>query len=168
MSKEKRSTSIIKKLLRFFTLLSAVVILVVPVLFVLPNIAQITPYVVISESMEPSIPVGSILYVGRCEPIELKAGDVITFRMNQATESTTTHRVVENDVEKRQLVTKGDANEDVDIVKIPYLQVIGKVVLSIPKLGYALIFLNTDAGRMSYLAIFLLCIISRFIADRID
>lgn len=168
MKEKKRSSSFIKMLLRFFTCICAVVILAVPVLFVMPNIAGYTPYVVVSESMTPTLNIGDITYVGKCDPSTLKEGDIVTFYMNINAESATTHRVVSNDTQKRQLITKGDANSQEDIVPIPYLSVIGKVVLSLPALGYALVYLNSDIGRMSYLLIFIIAVVTRFISEKID
>ena len=48
---------------------------------------------VLSGSMEPSYHVGSLIYVKKIDPQELKSGDVITFMLDEDTVAT--HRIVE-------------------------------------------------------------------------
>ena len=50
-------------------------------------------YEVVSGSMEPEIPVGSVVYVKAARPEEVEAGDVIAFNKGG---SVITHRVEEN------------------------------------------------------------------------
>ena len=74
-------------------------------------------YSVLSGSMEPKYPVGSLIYVKAVDPYELKSGDVITFMLNENTVAT--HRIVEvvpdeSDSGVVRFRTKGDANEAED------------------------------------------------------
>ena len=62
-----------------------------------------------------------------------------------------THRTVGNDQEDQELLTKGDANADNDMLPIAYHNVIGRVELSIPLIGYLLPFVSGTAGKI-YLA----------------
>lgn len=100
--------------------------------FVFPKIGKLQTYSVISESMEPNIPVGSLLYVKEVSPDELQENDVITFYGKKG--SVVTHRIVS--FSEDGIVTKGDANQEVDLAKVQETQILGKVVLSIPFLGY--------------------------------
>ena len=110
----------------------------------LPRLFGFEMYGILTGSMEPVCPVGSLVYVKSEEPKEIKSGDIITFLKGNAI--VTTHRVVENDVNKKELITKGDANNTNDIKPVTYDQVKGKVVLTIPFLGYAALKLNSIAG----------------------
>ena len=58
-----------------------------------PRLMGYEIYEVVSGSMEPEIPVGSILYVEETPPEEIEAGDVIAFMRNDTVVS---HRVEEN------------------------------------------------------------------------
>lgn len=62
------------------------------------RVLGLTPYAVLSGSMEPSYPVGSLIYVRRVDPSEVQVGDAITFVVNDDL-LVATHRVVE--MEKR-------------------------------------------------------------------
>lgn len=58
----------------------------------------LTPYTVLSGSMEPTYHVGSLIYVKEVEPSEVEVGDPITFVVNEDL-LVATHRVVEIDVQ---------------------------------------------------------------------
>ena len=92
-------------------------------------------YTVISGSMEPAIPTGSLVYVKYIQPEEIQTEDVIAFYGTDADGSIVTHRVVSNSAAMGNFITKGDANSDNDMNTIPYANYIGKVQLSVPKLG---------------------------------
>ena len=87
--------------------------LIVLVLFclplTLPRVFGWHIYTVVSGSMEPSIPVGSLLYIRQAEPQDMEAGDVIAYYGGTGSGAVITHRVVENRVVMGELITKGDA-----------------------------------------------------------
>ena len=103
----------------------------------IPKLFGYQIYNVLTSSMTPALPPGSAIYVKACGAQDLEPGDIITFTLSSSTTLVETHRVVENDWQARQLVTKGDANADVDIDPVAYDRVVGKVVFSIPVLGAA-------------------------------
>ena len=122
-----------------------------------PRLAGIKTYVVISGSMEPAIPVGSMVYSKEVDPATLETGDVIVFYSSnslQGAESTgemipITHRVVENDTTAGEITTKGDANEQSDMSKVTYINVEGKVIFHIPYLGHMAAPLATTMGKIA-------------------
>ncbi|MDO5323971.1 MAG: signal peptidase I [Clostridia bacterium] len=77
-----------------------VVILIVFLAIALVGVRVIglTPYTVLSGSMEPTYHVGSLIYVKEAEPAEIEVGDPITFVVNEDL-LVATHRVVEIDVQ---------------------------------------------------------------------
>ena len=117
---------------------------------VVPNLMGMQAYNVISGSMEPEIPVGSLVLVKKCDAEELQTGDVIAFYSNG---TVVTHRLVEIDSEKKELTTKGDANSSVDFRPVPYADVIGRVEKHIPVLGALEQFLT--GGGKKYLIMIL-------------
>ena len=128
-----------------------------------PRLAGIKTYVVISGSMEPAIPVGSMVYSKEVDPATLETGDVIVFYSSNALQGgtdagdviPTTHRVVSNDIAAQEITTKGDANEQNDISKVTYINVEGKVVFHVPHLGYLASPLSSTMGKIALALIIL-------------
>lgn len=144
----------IKKILRIVpTLLLAIVVILLILLQGLRFIG-LTPYSVLSGSMESVYPTGSLLYVRDVEPSQLEVGDVITYEMTGGT--LCTHRIVElvPDEEDSGVIrfrTKGDENDSADSVLVGYNAVVGKAVFCIPFLGYLATYMAVPPGK--YLAI---------------
>ena len=103
-------------------------------------------FVVQSGSMAPAIKVGSIVVVKPAN--DYKIGDVITFGPYSKTKAPTTHRIYEIKVVNGQLVyiTKGDANNAPDTREITKRDILGKVLFSIPYLGFAVAFAKKPLG----------------------
>lgn len=109
-----------------------------------------SPYTVLSSSMEPAYPVGSLIYIRQIPSEDINVGDAITFVMNEDL-LVATHRVVEVDSQAMSFRTKGDANDIVDGAPVHFNNVLGKVVFSIPYLGYVANYVSSSQGR--YIAI---------------
>lgn len=104
-----------------------------------------SPYYIKSPSMAPAINVGDLVYVKQEKPEKIQEGDVITYRVSGG-ELVVTHRVIENDHEARTVITKGDSNRLADSNPVPYDNIVGTLVLKIPKLGFLSAFLDTRMG----------------------
>ena len=102
--------------------------------------------IVQSGSMEPNIPVGSLIVVKTAD--QFKKGDVITFGADTKTQIPTTHRIVDVQGSGGVLyyTTRGDANDVDDPKPVIKDDIIGKVVLSVPTLGFLLDFARTPRG----------------------
>jgi len=102
--------------------------------------------IVKSGSMEPAIMTGAIV-VDHPEP-SYTVGDVITFGADTKVQIPTTHRIyaVNTDGGQTLFTTKGDANDAPDPVQTPLAAVHGKVVYSVPYLGYMLAFARQPMG----------------------
>jgi signal peptidase I len=89
--------------------------------------------------MEPAIKTGSIVLV---KPIsDYKTNDIITFELRG---ENVTHRVYEEKTmnNTESYITKGDANNASDMKEVKKENVIGKVFVSIPYLGYGVNFIQ--------------------------
>ena len=106
-------------------------------------------YTVISGSMEPAIPVGSLVYVKYQEPETIQKKDVIAFYGAKDASSIVTHRVVTNKKLSGEFITKGDANQTKDMNPVNYNNYMGKVVLSIPVIGGIAQSLTTGSGKIA-------------------
>jgi len=131
----------------YYSLLTMLIFLVV--LFacsMLPISGNYKMMTVLSGSMEPAIKTGSIVVSKSFN--DYKIGEVITFKNDGGGDIPTTHRIVEMEVAKGVPIytTKGDANNAADGKRIYKKQIIGKVVLNIPFLGYAINFVKKPIG----------------------
>ncbi len=92
---------------------------------------------VLSGSMEPAIRTGSIVIVKSVG--DYKIGDVITFGEISKTKTPTSHRIFDIKVVSGEpvYITKGDANNGPDQKEIQKKNIVGKVFLDIPYVGYA-------------------------------
>ena len=133
-------------------LVASVVLLAVALVGV--RIVGLQPYVVLSGSMEPTYPVGSLIYVKSTDYKQLKVGDPITFLVSEDTVAT--HRIIEvlpdeDDPNTIRYFTQGDANDAPDGSSVHYKNIIGKPVFSIPYLGYVSNYIQAPPGK--YVAI---------------
>ena len=127
-------------------LLILVILLCIPL--TIPRLFGCEIYHVISGSMEPSIPTGSVVYVKETEASEIQTDDVIAYYSSEDTGAIITHRVVQNRVVSGEFITKGDANDKEDVTPVSYERLIGKVVLSIPFLGSVLTVISGTSGKI--------------------
>lgn len=104
--------------------------------------------VVKSGSMEPAIHVGSIVVVASGDNYSYRVGETITFGRDTRQSVPVTHRIVDTVGEGSGLtyITKGDANEESDPVPVRPRDILGKVTLTLPYLGYAIEFARTSLG----------------------
>lgn len=94
-------------------------------------------YEAMSNSMQPAIAKGDMVFVKLMPPKEANPGDVVTYAVGETGEVTVTHRLVEvyeNAAGETMIVTKGDANDIADD-PVPGANMIGVVTGCIPKLG---------------------------------
>ncbi len=108
-------------------------------------------YVIISPSMVPNINVLDAVVTMRVDAKELQKNDVITFVSKDPTHSgiTVTHRIVgvkQTESGSYAYRTKGDNNNVEDQTLVSYDDVIGKVMIRIPYIGYLQQFLTTRFG----------------------
>ena len=101
--------------------------------------------VVQSGSMEPTLKIGSVVLIQKKDTYS--NGEIITFRGKNAND-TTTHRIIKSElVNGREIfATKGDANQGEDREEVTTENILGKTVLVIPYLGFAVSFTKTQLG----------------------
>ena len=148
---EKKKGSRLGTVCSVFGLALLLLVILICLPLTVPRMFGYELYAIVSGSMEPAIPVGSVVYAKEISPGEIAAGDVIVFYGGHDSTTVITHRTVENHLEEQELLTKGDANEGNDMLPIAYHNVIGKVALSIPLLGFLLPLVTDFSGKL-YLA----------------
>lgn len=143
------------RFLNFIGTLLLMLAIIVCLGLTVPRFAGIDQYVVISGSMEPAIPVGSMVYSAQTDPSTLEPGDIIVFYSDESGSTPVTHRVVENHVGEGEIITKGDANAQNDLSPITYANILGKVQLHIPMLGFIASPLSTLQGKIAMACVIL-------------
>ena len=121
-------------------------------------------YAVLTASMEPTYPVGSIVVVKQVTPEEIKEQDVITFNL-PAFDHVVTHRVLQVDSEERQFYTKGDNNPAADPFPVSFDDLEGRVEYGIPYLGHVVSNMRTPGGILVILWIVLAVVLLLFLPD---
>lgn len=156
-----------KKLLNICGAVILILLVAAVLPLTVPKIFGLTPYNILSGSMEPEIPTNSVIYVKQCDTSQLAVGDIITFKLGSGTDLAETHRIADIDKENALFTTKGDANKNVDQTKVRAENIIGKVVFHIPQYGKLADFINTSEGIAACIAVFAAVLIMWLAADRI-
>lgn len=118
-----------------------------------PRFLGYESFTVVSGSMEPEIPIGSIIYVKSVDPLDVAEGEVIAF---QSGDSVITHRVTNNQQVEGKFTTKGDANDQEDMQTVPYSALVGRVERHYPMLGALLGLYGSTVGKV-YVLCFAAC-----------
>lgn len=99
------------------------------------------PLSVLTGSMRPTLPPGTLVVIKPAEPAEIAVGDVITFQIESGRPAVATHRVIARSTDSGtgevRFTTQGDANNTPDPEQVRPVQVRGKVWYAIPYLGWA-------------------------------
>ncbi len=153
----------LKKICGFLSGLILLVLLAVAGAMVVPHFFGYKPMAVLTGSMEPNYPVGSMIYVKEADPATLDVGDVITYKLTGDT--VVTHRIVEVHTEQQEVITKGDANESNDGSPVPYSKIVGEAKGKIPYLGYISLNIKTPKGILVTCGLIIVIILLTFIPD---
>lgn len=154
-----------KKVWNFVTTAILILMLAFIAVMYVPKFFGVEPMIVLSGSMEPAYPVGSLLYIRHTDSSDIQKGDAITFYLDEDT--LVTHRVVDVDKENKVYTTKGDANNTEDGGKVSFDQVRGKPVYCIPKAGYLADKVSQPTGKILYIVAIVVDVILMFMGDLI-
>ena len=108
-------------------------------------------YTIVSASMTPKIKVYDVIINVRAKsPLDIKVGDIITFKSTSAFtyDMTITHRVIDVQIVngEYEYITKGDFNEIPDMAPAKYSNVIGIAKVKLPQLGRIQVFVASKYG----------------------
>jgi len=127
--------------------LLGLVLLVAALTIVVPAVSGSRAFSVLSGSMEPAYPVGTLVIVRATDPAEIRIGDVLTYQAESGRAVFVTHRVVARASESDgtlSFTTQGDANTAADAEPVLAAQVVGRVSYALPFLGYLNTAVNGD------------------------
>ena len=155
---------------RVWNIVSGIFIAIMVVLVVMlvgVRLIGYQPYCVLSGSMEPTYRTGSLIYVKKADPQDIKVGDPITFVLDENL-TVATHRVIEIDEADRHFYTKGDANEYPDASPVHFNNLIGRPAFTIPYMGYVANYIQNPPGRYIAIAAAAVILLLIFIPDLFD
>ena len=118
---------------------------------------------VLSGSMEPAIPTGSLLVIRRQAPGSYRVGDAVAFRVPFRGNFLVAHRLTSLRISAEGVwtaTTKGDANSNGDAWQISLGNIEGKAVAAIPYLGYPVAWAKTSFGFLAFVLLsFFACVL---------
>lgn len=156
----------LKKICSILTGILIAVLAILAAILILPKILGYETLAVLSGSMEPGMPVGSIVFVKEAAPEEIQVGDIITYRLSGNT--LVTHRVAQIDAQTGDYITKGDANETEDSNPVSYNSVVGIANLHLPLLGYLSIYIKTPLGLAAACGMIIIIILLVFLPEILE
>lgn len=117
----------------------AIIVLVGVAAIAVPAVAGATPLTVMTSSMEPSLPPGTLVVVRPTAPEDIEVGDVVTYQLRSGEPTLITHRVTQQQRTadgEYIFVTQGDANPDPDPGPILAVQIRGTLWYALPWVGW--------------------------------
>ncbi|WP_426519152.1 signal peptidase I [Diaminobutyricibacter sp. McL0618] len=118
--------------------LLAVVLLLALLVIVVPKVAGATPLTILTTSMEPRLPPGTLIVVKPMPIDQITVGDVMTYQIRSGDPAVISHRVItitSSSDGTKTFTTKGDNNAEAD-PPVSEPQVRGIVWYSVPWIGY--------------------------------
>lgn len=134
---QQRPRAVAKLAGRIASSVLIVVFLAVMALFlIVPRVAHGAALTVLSGSMSPDLPVGSVVIVRSVDPTSLRPGDVATYRQVGGS-NLITHRIVAIDrtTTPNTFTFRGDRNPVPDPTPVPASAIRGEVWFDVPFIG---------------------------------
>jgi len=121
--------------------------LVAALVIVVPAVSGATPMTILTGSMQPTYPPGTLIIVQPLAPEEIAIGDPITYQIESGKPEVVTHRVIAISTTSNGLTftTQGDNNAVADAKPVLPVQIRGKVWYSVPYIGYVNTVVNGDS-----------------------
>ena len=138
--KERRPSKTLRRIGNILSTAAMCILVLLALALLAVKISGCRLFAIESGSMAPEYPVGSLVLVKPVDFEDIEVGDVISYVLN-ADLVVVTHRVAAVNEAEGTVTPKGDNNE-IEDPEVLYENVIGKVILCIPLLGYAAMFIT--------------------------
>lgn len=125
----------------------AVIVGVGVLAIVVPAVTGSTTLTVLTSSMEPNLPPGTMVVVRPTDPQKIEPGMIMTYQLKSGEPTVVTHRVTQVLMTadgQRLFITQGDANPTADSDPVREVQVRGTVWYAIPYVGWAALALHGE------------------------
>lgn len=117
-------------------------------LIVVPRATGSVPLTVLTASMEPRLPPGTLVVIRPVVPRDVRVGEVVTYQIESGRPEVITHRVVAITTASdgaRRFTFRGDANGAADAAPVRSEQIRGRLWYSVPFVGWANELVNGSA-----------------------
>ena len=152
--------------LQAFTRTICALLLICVAIIGVPRLFGVYEFNVLTGSMTPTYPPGTLVFVQEKDPASIRPGEVVSYIMDEEL-NIITHRVVSNNYDDKTLTTRGDANVSND-APILYQNVVGVVGFAIPYVGGVVDYLvNDDQGRIFGIGMLVCVLAITFLAEGI-
>ncbi len=132
----------------------------------IPRLLGVYEYNILTGSMTPTYPVGTLIFVQSKDPSSIRPGEVVTYVADENL-TLVTHRCTSNNYDDKTITTRGDANNS-DDAPVLYENVVGVVCFSLPYVGEIVDYLtNDELGRVVGIGILVAILALTFLAEGI-
>ena len=123
-----------------YSWLATAVIIVVFAWFAL-GIFPVFPSVIVSQSMQPYINRGDMVFIQKSDSDDLVEGDIIQYQLENIQ---VVHRIIKIEYKDgvKQYITKGDANNAEDAYPVSTEQIMGKYIGCVPYIGWPVVIMQ--------------------------
>lgn len=135
-------------------LIAGLVVLVLAAVVIIPRLGGGSAYTILTGSMRPTMPPGTLVVDRHAPPSQIRIGDVVTYQLHSGQPEVATHRVVAISISLRGdyvFTTKGDANPSPDPTPVEPVQIRGKVWYAVPYLAWPTLYVGTDIRAVTVL-----------------
>ncbi|MCU1423433.1 MAG: peptidase [Microbacteriaceae bacterium] len=136
--------------LSFSVVVLVAVLAIVALTAVVPRVAGGTALTVLTRSMEPGLPPGTLIVIRPVPIDDIRVGQVVTYQLSPGEPAVVSHRVVSRSTDtlgRTTFVTRGDNNDLPDAAPVSSAQVRGVLWYSIPLLGWVNTAMGSAGGR---------------------
>jgi signal peptidase I len=159
------STGVVRRWLLHVALVTCwVLVALMAVLTWGPHLTKYKTDIIIGQSMEPTIPLWSVIVAEPVDPAAIEVGDVIVAQPAELDGSKVTHRVVRierGEQGERVLRTRGDNNETTDPWKVVYEAEGWRVAQHVPYVGWVMGKAQTRLARIALVVLPIMLILQQ-------
>jgi signal peptidase len=119
-------------------LVAGLVVVVLATTIVIPKILGAQTYTILTGSMRPGMPPGTVVVIRHVPADQIAIGNVVTYQIHSGEPTVATHRVRAISVAlngQLTFTTQGDANPSPDPVPVRPVQIRGKLLYAVPWVG---------------------------------
>ena len=147
-STEKRHGVLALLRLTAFTTIVSLLAAAVLALVAVPRVTGSQTYTILTGSMQPGLPPGTVIVTQPRSFEKIQPGDVVTYQLHSGKPEVVTHRVIGLSTDTRgarTLVLRGDANTSPDPAPVISAQVRGVVIYAVPYAGLVISTMTSTA-----------------------
>jgi len=131
--------------------LLVLVLALATIIVALPALTGSTPLTVLTQSMEPGLPPGTLVVVKPTDVNDMRIGQVLTYQIESGQPALVSHRIISKTIGSNgatTFLTQGDNNDLADPLPVQEIQIVGTIWYAVPWLGYVNTVINGEARQL--------------------